>query len=347
MKPETQVPTNYQDQNWLEEYSRLLQETNSLYDALTSGFLEGREWLANAFSEYISSRDLDFECSLAVRAAPAWKAAEAVAKMRDSRSKMARQLKFLEYQIASYEEYFPQLIEYRDAILDEAFDYRGNNFDEFDNIDPALAYGYLKKDEYDKISDTEKFQLALDRYWERPKSRVEIGRVYERYIGYLFEKDDWNVSYYGAIKGFEDFGRDLICKKDGVTKIIQCKCWSKEKLIREKHIMQLYGTSVLYRITNKEENTFPVFITTTKLSDEAMMVARELCVEVLEINLQKYPMIKCNINSSTKNRIYHLPFDQQYDRVTIINNQGEFYADKIIEAENQGFRRAFKWGGNE
>ncbi len=149
------------------------------------------------------------------------------------------------------------------------------------------------------------------------------------------------------VKGFEDFGRDLICKKGHKTEIVQCKCWSQHRVIREKHIMQLFGTTILYRITENIRDVEPIFATTTELSEEAKMVAKELRIKVVEKKLERYPMIKCNINPSSKEKIYHLPFDQQYDRVVIGNAEGELYAETIEEAENAGFRRAFKWKGGE
>jgi hypothetical protein len=61
--------------------------------------------------------------------------------------------------------------------------------------------------------------------------------------------------------------------------------------------------------------------------------------------MKSYPIIKCNISNS-KEKIYHLPMDQQYDRVIIDPSKGEFYANTIVEAEKAGFRRAFRWQGN-
>ena len=60
-----------------------------------------------------------------------------------------------------------------------------------------------------------------------------------------------------------------------------------------------------------------------------------------------YPCIKCNIGHGEcgeVTKIYHLPFDQQYDS-TKIKNKGEFYAVTVAEAEAAGFRRAYKWFG--
>ena len=61
----------------------------------------------------------------------------------------------------------------------------------------------------------------------------------------------------------------------------------------------------------------------------------------------KYPMIKCNINQRSKEKIYHLPFDQQYDRAKIDMNKGEFYASSVSEAEEAGFRRAKRFKFSE
>ena len=66
---------------------------------------------------------------------------------------------------------------------------------------------------------------------------------------------------------------------------------------------------------------------------------------VEDFEIGEFPRIKCNIGhdeNGMKTKIYHLPFDQQYDN-TKINNEGEFFAMTVEEAESAGFRRAFKW----
>ncbi|MFZ1933507.1 MAG: hypothetical protein WCB27_25545 [Thermoguttaceae bacterium] len=88
-----------------------------------------------------------------------------------------------------------------------------------------------------------------------------------------------------------------------------------------------------------------IFATTTALSPDALVVAAHLGVVVRHEQLKRYPMIKCNINPTTEERIYHLPFDQQYDKVVIGNVPGELYAENVAEAEDAGFRRAFRWHG--
>lgn len=158
----------------------------------------------------------------------------------------------------------------------------------------------------------------------------------------------FKVDYFGSYMGLEDLGRDLIAKKFGKTIIIQCKYWSQKKQIHEKHIMQLYGTTVGYCIENNiPYNTVSmVLITNIQLSPTAKKYAEHLHVQYKEsVAMGDYPCIKCNIGHDeygNQEKIYHLPFDQKYD-ATKIDKPGEFFAMTVEEAENAGFRRAFKW----
>ncbi len=227
-----------------------------------------------------------------------------------------------------------------------------------DNDDPVkIIIGNLK---YSSLNSQERNQLALDIYL-RSRTKWQIGRDYERYIGFIYESEGFDVSYQGIIEGYEDLGRDLICKKGDSVKVVQCKCWSKHKVIREKHINQLYGTTIKYMIDQgislkknynnslfpifeSEVKITPVFITSTEYSQVAISFANALGVELIEKKkLDDYPMIKCN-TSQNGERIYHLPFDQQYDN-TKINKQGCFYVATVAEAEEKGFRRAYRWTG--
>lgn len=208
---------------------------------------------------------------------------------------------------------------------------------------------YLSKEEYSALPSTERNQLALDRYrTSHSKTNWQIGRDYEYYIGYLYTKKGYDVEYFGSENGLEDLGRDLIATKDGRVLIIQCKYWSSKKQIHEKHINQLYGTMISYCF----ENDLPthrvrgVLVTNISLSDTAKRFAKYLGIEVIEnLPLGEYPCIKCNINKdeySIETKIYHLPFDQQYDTCKI-DRPGEFFALTVAEAEAAGFRRAFRW----
>ena len=63
--------------------------------------------------------------------------------------------------------------------------------------------------------------------------------------------------------------------------------------------------------------------------------------------LGDYRRIKCNIARRGGERIYHLPFDQQYDTTVIESARGECYVATAGEAEQLGFRRAWRWRGGD
>jgi len=222
----------------------------------------------------------------------------------------------------------------------------------------------LTQEEYITLPSVERNQKALDRYLaSRNKSKWSLGRDYEMYIGYLYEQKKYSVEYKGIIDGFDDLGRDIIAKNDDETCIVQCKYWAHYKEIHEKHIFQLFGTTMEYWIRNygshNNQNSFkeftryldenklrPIFVCSTSLSDKAKEMAAVLNVEIIEnYPLGNFPRIKCNTNYDefgTKTKIYHLPMDQQYDRTIITKSKGEFCAFTIKEAEDAEFRRAFR-----
>ena len=322
---------------------------NDLKQELVGGVHAGRKWLANYIADADKAGDELIASDLSKRWRPALKAAEQVSKALAERREWKERAKFLEYQLASYKEYFPFLEEYEEIILDEAIPLggRADSREALESSDPVLLY--VPKVDFEKLSPAERNQIALDKYLNGTLSRAAIGRLYERYVGYLYEQKGWQVEYHGIIQGFEDMGRDLICAKGNQVKIIQAKCWSAEKTIHEKHIFQLFGTTQLYLMHHEEQGLPKIkvtaeFITTTKLSPVAKQAADRLNIDVKEqFAMDKgYPMIKCNINQASKEKIYHLPFDQQYDKTKIIKGTGEFYATTVAEAERKGFRRAFR-----
>jgi restriction endonuclease len=309
------------------------------------GYLSGRSWLAAYIAESEEVRDRRDEY-LRTKSHPARKAAAIVKDVKQEKRVLTERVKFLEYQLRSYEEYFPQLEEYRELLLDERVPLAagGENLDELESADPTQLF--LSREEWDRLSTSERNQLALDRYLSRSKSNWEIGRYYERYLGHLRETTGWTVTYHGALHGLEDLGRDLICTKDASAEIVQAKCWSRSKVIHEKHLFQLFGTTIHYRIASPGLHVTPVLTTTTALSDVALEVAHVLGIRVESVALPPahYPMIKCNASPGTKEKIYHLPFDQQYDR-TQVTRAGECYVATVKEAERLGFRRAFRYQG--
>lgn len=311
--------------------------------------------LAKCFADIEYKKDRIREEYLLYKSRPALKAYDVVNEIKCEKRELNIRLKEAEYRVKYYEQVVPWLAEVDDDYLDPELNKTGNT--DFDDNEDAASY-WLSKDEFTQLTTQEKYQLALDRYKKRNKSNAEIGRDFERYVGYQYEKKGYAVEYRGIIDGFEDRGRDLLCHKGRTTLVIQCKYWSQKKEIHENHINQLFGTTLKYFLEKFPDATFldffkalqektivPVFITSTVLSETAKEFATSLNITVEENKLiGDYPLIKCNINKTTGERIYHLPFDQQYDKVKI-NGKGECYAMTVAEAEEKGFRRAKRWMG--
>lgn len=286
---------------------------------------------------------------------PAYTAAEVVRAVKKELRQLKQEHLQTQYIINTYEHLFPWLPNFKEmpteALLVESED---------DDEDRQVNK-YLSANEKSTLSRAEKFQKALDRYEQSyDKSNWHIGLFYERYIGYLYETKGWKISMNGAKKRLEDMGIDLIATLNGKTEIVQCKYWAQDKTIYEKYIFQLFGTTINYIFEQenlshinpidviKKKIITPVFVTSTELSPTAKRMANILGVIVWEKQpLDKnYPKIKCNPQSAEGEKIYHLPFDAQYDVFQVSQTNGAFYAKTIKEVEDKGFRRAYKWHGH-
>lgn len=303
--------------------------------------------LLQAIEQYDKIKDEKVEQFLRYKSHPSRKGAEVVREEAQRRRQAEYENKKTKAIIEYYESVAPFLVDLKNDIIDFDDEEKYREYNEEEQLDPATHY--LTKEEFRKLSSVERNQMALDRFWTRPKSKWLLGRIYERYVGYLYETKGYDVEYVGIFKGYEDLGRDLICQKGNDFIVIQCKNWSQFKTIYEKHIFQFFGTVFQYKDSNPGRNTKAIFYTTTKLSELARRFAQELGIELQEnFKFEKaYPSIKCNVNRVEGTKIYHLPFDQQYDNVKIEKEKGEFYCSSVKEAESKGFRRAFRYRGGE
>lgn len=300
-------------------------------------------WLSEFYADYLYAYDMHIAQYLNTKSRPAHKAAQDVRRIAKEKRELITQNKMLEHQLTVYENLFPWLLDFKELSIEDAAEYAGLVSDISDEY--STLKNWLSPEEYQTLSTREKYQLALDRYINKPKSKWQVGIDYERYIGYLYEQKGYRVKYNGALSGLEDMGRDLIATSGKYIIVIQCKRWAQEKTIHEKHIFQLFGSMVLAEIENPGKIVRGLFVTTTKLSDTAIQCAKHLGIENVQNKpMADYPMIKCNISKNGE-KIYHLPFDQQYDRIMLNPKDGDFYCKTIAEAEDKGFRRAWKWHG--
>jgi len=345
---------------WNEKIQKDKEEIQKIAKQKSMGF----PWLAQAYADYFALKDGELEKYLRHKKHPAYVAADNVKIIKNEKRELVKKNKIISYKINYFEKLFPWLSELIAEDEDEEIPVRIDDNDTEDNDNEDRVKDYLTQEEYRSLPSVERNQMALNRYLKnRKKSKWAIGRDYEMYVGYLYEKKGYSIEYTGIIDGFEDLGRDIIATKDDEVCIIQCKRWAHWKKMREKYIFQLFGTSMEYWIknfkNNKKPRSFkefakflnenklrPIFFTSTNLSDKAKEMANVLSVEIIENEpLGEFPRIKCNINTDElglQTKIYHLPMDQQYDRTIVGNRTGEFYAFTVKEAEDAGFRRAFK-----
>lgn len=346
----------------LEEKKKELDEKKEFINSLTSTKISEFPVLATIISDCEAAKDEQIADMLETRKRRALTAAKAVRQIKEEKRALIAQNKAYQWELEYLRQILPWLPDLEDSPLQTIPDTINPDFQKED----AAGY-WLTPEEYEKLSTIDKYQLALDRYKKRNKSNAEIGRDYERYIGYLYEQAGYSVRYFGIEHGLEDLGRDLVCTKGATTHIVQCKCWSnlKKKEIHENHINQLYGTTLVHKIenclgarietlTDDQINSAsqtaldlydvrPVFCSTVPFSKTARAFANVLGITCKIVPLGEYPMIKCNISRRDGDRIYHLPFDQQYDRCVMTPKDGEFYAMTVEEAETKGFRRALRW----
>ena len=178
---------------------------------------------------------------------------EEVSRAKAERRQYLHECLLLRSRLEVYRSLAPWLEDYMDCTLDELLKAKHEEDKASGKYADEPIFRYVTQDEYNKLSEGERNQLALDRYWSKSvrHNLWLIGIQYERYVGYVYEQAGFKVKYEGALKG-----------KDGEM-------------------------------------------------------------------------------------IYHLPFDQMYDRVVIEPEKGECYVKTVAEAEQKGFRRAYRWRGRQ
>ncbi|MDA3049496.1 restriction endonuclease [Campylobacter sp. JMF_02 ED1] len=212
------------------------------------------------------------------------------------------------------------------------------------NIYEAYYQKFKNIQEKERIN---KLQKILDDY-ENPKynlSNSEIGKRYERYIGYLYEwiyteYGEWyEVEYHGIRKGVDDGGVDLFVKK-GKNEIllIQCKWWAKDKVMHDNVVARIGFAKTDYEKDNPNKKITAMIVSANEnLDDKSRQLCKKHNIVIQEVPYDKsYPKIKCNINN--RGKIYHLPNSPSYDAIKITRSKGEYYVKTIQEAEALGFR---------
>lgn len=219
---------------------KMLQENYEVIEKLYTEKSEGFPWLAKAYADYSTLREKKLADWMTKKKHPAQRSAEILREVRSEKREAERKFRITKYLLEMYESLFPFLIDFRGEDLDDYIRVRIEDSKK-DKEPEDEVVKYTTDGERQILTKQELFQKALDRYWQKKKSPWQIGRDYERYIGYLYETDGYSVYYQGIVEGLGDLGRDLIVKKGEEIEVVQCKYWAKYKTIHEKHICQLFG----------------------------------------------------------------------------------------------------------
>lgn len=231
-----------------------------------------------------------------------------------------------------------------------------NVYEEFDYENSYKYDNRFSKDEWAKLPPIKKLDIILERYIDKKKSKLEIGLEFERYCGYLYEKNGYKVKYNGILNGLSDGGIDLIAENEIKKIYIQCKYWGNNKVIRENSISQLFGSSLSRAISEgettesffkkvKEEKIRMVVLTKTELSGEAKEFCKKLNILFKENMKMKnnYPRVKL---VEGKEKIFYIPTDQKYDTICCSSPYKNYSRTLTCEkAAEEGYRHSYRWSG--
>jgi ParB-like chromosome segregation protein Spo0J len=158
---------------------------------LIASRIETYPHIAQAWAEWELALAKEEAAQLRRKKHPAKSAAESVKVKSKQMAELRRQLKLTEYVNQLYEFHFPWLTDLRD--LDEELDYAASlNGSEPDKEDPVSKF--VSKDEWSALTDCERNQRALERYLRGRLTPWQLGRDYERCVGYLREQDGCKVT---------------------------------------------------------------------------------------------------------------------------------------------------------
>ena len=182
--------------------------------------------------------------------------------------------------------------------------------------------------------DTVRLQQNLEDYlrhrWPN-KTPWQVGRDFERYVGFRYEERGYKVTYNGITEHEEDYGVDLFCVSEARVLAVQCKNWKDPVMWRE--VAMIAGASLAAARSAGWLSAIPVLLTTGPLPTETIQYANRANVVVRRVVPREYPVIKCKRSSN----YFHLPWHSNYDRTKLISDQGDRRVFRVEEAVLDGF----------
>ncbi|MBQ7196548.1 MAG: restriction endonuclease [Synergistaceae bacterium] len=184
----------------------------------------------------------------------------------------------------------------------------------------------------------------LDKWFEGClQDDKEKGYLYERYIGYVLEKLEYDVNYVGLKKRDKngDGGIDIIAKDNECVWIIQCKNYTKT--VPTDEVREHLGVITIYAKQNPNKIVRGAFFTTSNFVREIKKDAKLANVTLFEnVALPpRFPIIICKVQSGDGKRYYYCPRGKKVQAPSPIDcDRGERYCLTPQEAEENGFKRA-------
>ena len=131
-----------------------------------------RRWFSEMCSEVSGLLDEYKARELELKSRPSMKGAQQVRVIKKEKRLLIKDKKYLEYQLKTYEDYFPIIEEIKDYILeDDDFLFNLGDKDIKEEVDPSQKF--LSPEEFKKLPIDQKNQLALDRYLKKKHSKLE------------------------------------------------------------------------------------------------------------------------------------------------------------------------------
>jgi hypothetical protein len=162
VEKETQLENN--QLKWEKKVKTDTQAIETLAKEKTQGF----PWLAQAYADYVHLQDLKKAKYLELKSHPAFKAAEQVRAVSSQRRTAEKLYRVLKYKLEYYENLFPWLVDFTgediDELIKQVIEEKERGKEELTEPDDPVKK-WLTRAEYNALSNVERNQRALDRYW--------------------------------------------------------------------------------------------------------------------------------------------------------------------------------------
>lgn len=131
----------------------------------------GFPWLAKAYDEFFSLQEKELVNFLTTKKHPAASSAEVIKEQSHLRRQAEKEKKIAQYLVEYYENIAPFLIDLKEEV-DIATEQERELLKEYSEEElEDTATQFLSKEEYRKLPSVQRNQMALDRFWKRPKSK--------------------------------------------------------------------------------------------------------------------------------------------------------------------------------